>query len=139
MAKRKHRGQSAAFMRSINPNLKNRKVNKGRSSSTPMARRKSRRTSRRSRGYSSGNLIKEVAVGGAGYLAYKYLLSSKIPLQGNTLNMAEAIGSYLLATKVRNPMLKSVGKVGFIIEALGLADGVLAGAMSGGTSMSGPF
>jgi len=53
--------------------------------------------------------------------------------------MAELLGAYFLATKVRNPMLKSVGKVAFIVEGLGLADSLVSGTLLGGGSANGAF
>jgi hypothetical protein len=134
MAK-KRRGQSAAFMRSINPHL-HRKVNKGNSSNNSMARRRRtsvRRTKRKS--YSRGmGSVTPILLGAGIYLLYDAYLKPKVPLQGVALSGAEFLAGWYLHKK--SGLVGDFGKILMIVGALGgesaLLQGVLGGTSSGG-------
>jgi hypothetical protein len=152
MAK-KHKGQSASFMRSINPHLKHsssahRKINKRGSVNFSMARK--RRSSRRSytrfakRRYSrhSGGGIDGLALGTGVYFAYSLfaepMISSAI---GESIEpIVEVAGGYLLS-KNKNKYVRDFGKVAFVVGLLKLGHTyitpMIGGASSSGSSFSG--
>lgn len=137
MAK-KRRGRSAAFMRSINPNLKRRRIkHKG----ATMARKKSRKHHFGKKG--SKVKMMSVLLGAGAYGAVREKLSnaltpltSKIPL-GNIADEAVLFaGGYLLAKKTKG-VLKDIGTAAMYIEAARLGEAVVNGQIGLGGSSAG--
>jgi len=129
MAKR--RGQSAAFMRSINPHLRHRKIYKRGSISLGMAkrRRSSRFSRKRSFRRTAGIGAKVILIGGLGYMAYKAFLAPKIPLSGIALGVTELAAGYYLSK--RSGFVGDLGKVMFVVSGVSLLSSVALPALGG--------
>ena len=106
------------------------KVNKGKSSNFRMARKRvSRKSSRKSYGGSGmTSMVMPILVG----FAYEQYLSPKLPLSGQTKNIAETAGAYLLSKK--GGIVGSSAKVIFILEAVNLLSTFTAGGLGGSSS-----
>jgi hypothetical protein len=118
----KHRGQSAAFMRSINPHLHKRKVYKSHSVRSDMVKRRRSRarsgTRSRSRSRGSSNWLKLAAIGGLGFIAYKIFLAPKLSVYlGSALLLAELAAGYFLMKK--RGIVGDFGKVLLILSVVG--------------------
>lgn len=128
MAKKKHRGQSASFMRSINPHLHSKKSLKG---GAIMARRKKRH----SRKYSNmgGKGLKGIMLGAVAYGAVRQYasnaltpLTSKIPLGTLSDEAVMGIASYLLYKKTKG-LPSEIGKAGLYIELARVGEAIVSG------------
>jgi len=143
MAK-KRRGQSAAFMRSINPNIRKSRSTK-RGQNTRMARRNRRsRKSRRMFGSSkSGIKPLSLLLGGGIYGAVRQKASdalapitSKIPL-GNLSDEALLFGlGYLVHKKVSNKIVKDIALSAMAVESARMGEAIITGQVGLGSSSS---
>ena len=127
MAK-KRKGRSAAFMRSINPNLRNkRKVFKRRSSTSSMA--KKRKSSRKRSSSFSGGLM-GIALGIGGYILYDALLKPMIPISGLMLTVAEmGLGAFLYK---KNGFLGKLGLVMLVLNGAILVNSFVSPYLNNG-------
>ena len=112
-----------------------RKVYKVQHSISSMAKRRGRKSARRSSRSSSS--IPSLLMGGAGVLLYKNLLSSMIPLQGTTKTIVEIGAGYYLSKK--SGFVGNFGKALVLIDAYALAHTYVAPMLNssvGGSSVS---
>jgi len=126
MAKKKRRGRSAAFMRSINPNLRNRKVFKSRSRRSSMAKRRKSRSRSRSSGMTG---IWATVLGVGGYIVFDAIIKPYIPLSGTVLSLGEIVLGLYLSKK--SGVVGSVGKVMVILNVFALLKSYISPLVSG--------
>jgi hypothetical protein len=146
MAK-KRRGQSAAFMRSINPNLRHRrtsrKLNKRRNSTMVKHRRMSKRRSHRSSSSGGKQNIFKTLMYAAGYgLVRNPLANMTAPIVNKVVQTPynDHIGNGVVAfaaMKFGKGMIREVGKVALIAEAASAATGINFMNLGGQTQSSG--
>lgn len=143
MAKKK-RGQSAAFMRSINPNLRHRrtakKLNKRGQTAMVKHRRKSGKRSHRSSG-TKGSFLKTLLMA-AGYGAVRNPIANfTTPLINKVVatpwndHIGNGIAG-LAAYKFGKGMVKEVGKVVVMVEVASAATGINFGNLTGQSQTS---
>jgi len=132
---KKRRGQSAAFMRSINPHL--RRGTSIKQGQTKMRKRKSVRRSHKSSG--KQGLMKSLLIA-AGYGVVRNPIASfTTPMVDKVISTPynDHIGNgaaALLAYKFGSGMIREAGKVALMVEAASAATGVIN---LGGTTTSG--
>lgn len=126
MAHRKKRGRSAAFMRSINPFLKKRKINKRGSLRFHMA--KKRHSRRRSSGIRLGVL--GAVIGAVGYIVFDAIVKPFLPLNALVLSVAELGVGFWLSTS-RNQMLKNIGLAAIFINLFAIGKSIILPTLGG--------
>jgi len=138
--KSKKRGQSAAFMRSINPFLKKKK------SSSVKRKLNKMRKKRKSKSYKSGNGLKpmQILVGGGIYgAARRYLdafvkpVTSKIPLGGIADEAGLFALMWVLNKNIKNKMVKQITIGGMAVEAARMGEAFSDGSAFSGISSNG--
>lgn len=145
--KRKHKGQSKAFMARIRKLRGKRKVYNRSSPVMSMARRRRsspRRLARARRSFRSyshrSTNVMGLVIGEAGFLAYRAFLAPTLSsaVGASTVPIIETVGGLLLS-KSRNKYIKYFGTVAFVIGSYSLMVQYLSPVISsiGGASSSG--
>lgn len=110
------------------------KIFKPRTAKFSMAKRRTSRKSRRSRGFASSGMTSQIVPILLAY-GYETYVSPKIPIGTQmTKNVAELAGSYYLARK--GGLLGSTAKVVFIVEAFNLISQVAGSSGASASSSS---
>lgn len=140
--KTKHRGQSASFMRSINPNLHNKGVKKT-MAKRRMSRRSHRRYSHHSKGMKGGLMKYLMMAAGYGVVRAPVAgmtapLVNKVYPSAYSGSLGNGLVGYGLY-KYGSGTMKEVGKVALIVELANVGASVNLGAITGGSSSGSVF